>query len=163
MFSQVSVSHSVHRGKRACLVPDPFQGVCISGPLSLPGVCICGSGSLLGVSMSRGCACVMVKRKPDLCAPRHQCTGSQGPPGLGYGPPIAALWLLWAGKAITRGFPPTAVARDMTSYASYQISGRWHMQHYITTYIIYQQYKSGCNPMPGSPFASLAARDLSTP
>ena len=49
----------------------------------------------------------------------HRCTGSQGPPGLGYGPLNAAVWLLQASKAIARGFLPTAVARDVMSYASY--------------------------------------------
>ena len=92
-----------------------------------------------------------------------QCTGSQGPPGLGYGPPNAAVWLLWAGKAIARGLSPMAVALDVTSYASYRISSRWHIRCYITIYIMYWQYKSGYNPVPGSPFASPVARDLSTP
>ena len=79
---------------------------------------------------------------------RTQCTSSQGPLGLGYGPPKAMVWLLQAGKAITRGLPPTAVAWDVTSY---QISGRWHTRRYVTVYVIYRQYKSGCNPVPGSP------------
>ena len=45
-----------------------------------------------------------------------QCTSTQGLPGLGYGPPEAVVWPLWAGKAIAGGLPPTAVARDMTLY-----------------------------------------------
>ena len=93
----------------------------------------------------------------------HRCTGSQGPPGLGYGPPNAAVWPLRAGKAIARGFLPMAVARDVMSYVSYQISGRWRMQCYITAYVMYRRYKSSCNPVQGSPFASLVAGDLSTP
>ena len=92
----------------------------------------------------------------------HRSTGSQGPPGLGYSPPDATVWLLQAGKAITRGFPPMAVARDVTSYASYRISGRWQMWCYVTVYVMYRWYKSSCNPIPGSPFASLVAGDLST-
>ena len=77
----------------------------------------------------------------------HLCTGSQGPLGLGYGPPNAAVWLLRAGKAITGGFSPMAVARDVMSYVSYRISSRWHMRCYVTAYIIYRQYKSGYNPV----------------
>ena len=34
---------------------------------------------------------------------RTLCTGSQGPPGLDYGPPKAVVWPLWAGKAIAVG------------------------------------------------------------
>ena len=49
----------------------------------------------------------------------HQCTSSQGPPGLGYGPSEAVVWPLQAGKAIAEGFLPTAVARDVMSYVSY--------------------------------------------
>ena len=91
------------------------------------------------------------------------CTGSQGPPDLGYGPPVATVWLPWAGKAIAGGLPPTALAQDMMSYMSYQISGRWRVQCYVTIYVMYWWYKSSCNPILGSPFASLVARDLSTP
>ena len=105
---------------------------------------------------------VAVKREPDLCAPESPVHRSQGPLGLGYGPPNATVWLLRASKAIARGFPPMAVARDMTSYASYQISSRCRMRCYITTYIMYRWYKSGCNPVLGSSFAFLVARDLST-
>ena len=86
-----------------------------------------------------------------------QCTGSQGPPGLGYSPPNATVWLLWAGKVIARGLPPTAVAWDMMSYTSYQISKRWHIWCYVTIYIMYWQYKSGCNPVLGNAFGSLVA------
>ena len=92
-----------------------------------------------------------------------QCTGSQGPPGLGYGPPNAVVWLLLAGKAIAGGLLPTAVSWDVTSYVSYRISGRWHIQCYVTVYVMYWWYKSGCNPVLGSPFASPVAGDLSTP
>ena len=90
-------------------------------------------------------------------------TGSQGPSGLGYGPPNAAVWLLWAGKAIIGGLLPMAIAQDVMSYASYQISGRWHIRCYITVYVMYRRYKSGCNSVLGSPFASPVAGDLSTP
>ena len=89
-------------------------------------------------------------------------TGSQGPPGLGYGPPHATVWPLQASKATVGGLLLTTVARDVMSYASYQISGRWCIWCYITIYIMYWQYKSGCNPVPGSPFASPVAGDLST-
>ena len=57
----------------------------------------------------------------------HQCTGSQGPLGLGYGPPYVAVWQLRAGKAIAGAIPPTAVAWDVISYVSYRISGRGHI------------------------------------
>ena len=93
----------------------------------------------------------------------HQCTGSQGPLGLGYSPPKAIVWLLQAGKAIAEGFPPTAVAQDVMSYMSYQISGRWHIRCYVTIHVMYRRYKSGCNPILESPFASLVAGDFSTP
>ena len=73
----------------------------------------------------------------------HWCTGSQGPPGLGYGPPKAIVWLLQAGKAIAEGFLPMAVARDVMSYMSYLISGRWHIQCYVTVYVMYWRHKSG--------------------
>ena len=56
------------------------------------------------------------------------CPGSQGPPGLGYSPPNAVVWLLRACEAIARGLLPTAVARDVMSYASYRISSRWCIQ-----------------------------------
>ena len=102
--------------------------------------------------------CVTVLREP-----WPLCTGSQGLPGLGYGPPVAAVWLPQAGKAIAGGLLPTVVGRDMTSYASYWTTGRWHVRCYITVYVIYWQYKSGCNPVLGSPFASPVAGDLSTP
>ena len=92
-----------------------------------------------------------------------QCFGSQPPPGLGYGPPNATVWLLWAGEAIARGLLPTAVAQDVTSYASYRISSRWHVWCYVTVYVMYWWYKSSCNPILGSPFASPVAGDLSTP
>ena len=82
------------------------------------------------------------------------CTGSQGPPGLGYSPPNAMVWLLRASKAIAGGLLPTAVAQDVMSYASYQISSRWHIRCYVTIYVMYWWCKSGCNPVPGSPFAS---------
>ena len=36
-----------------------------------------------------------------------RCTGSQGLPGLGYSPPVAVVWLPWAGKVIAGGLPPT--------------------------------------------------------
>ena len=48
-----------------------------------------------------------------------RCTGSQGPAGLGYGPPVAAVWLPRAGKAIAGGLLPMAVAQDVMSYVSY--------------------------------------------
>ena len=92
-----------------------------------------------------------------------QCTSSQGLPVLGYGPPVATVWLPQAGKAIARGLPPTAVARDVTSYVPYQTTGRWCVQCYVTIYVIYWRYKSSCNPVLESPFASLVAGDLSTP
>ena len=92
-----------------------------------------------------------------------QCTGSQGPLGLGYSPPSVAVWLLWAGKVIVVGLLPTTVTWDVTSYASYRISSRWHIQCYVTVYVMYRQYKSGCNPVPGSHFASPVAGDISTP
>ena len=64
----------------------------------------------------------MVLRKPLTFMHWHtRCTSSQGPLGLGYGPPKAVVWLLWAGKAIAGGLLPTAVARDVMSY---RISGR---------------------------------------
>ena len=80
-----------------------------------------------------------------------RCTGSQGLPGLGYGPPVAAVWLPWAGKAIIGGLLPMAIARDVTSYTSYRTTSRWCVQCYVTVYIIYGQYKSSCNPVPRSP------------
>ena len=92
-----------------------------------------------------------------------QCTSSQGPPGLGYGPPVATVWLPWADKAIAGGLPPMAIAWDVMPYASYQTTGRWCVWCYVTVYIICWWYKSGCNPVPGSPFASPVAGDLSTP
>ena len=49
----------------------------------------------------------------------NRCTGSQGPPGLGYGPQKAIVWPPQAGKAIAEGFLPMAVAQDVTSYVSY--------------------------------------------
>ena len=49
----------------------------------------------------------------------NQCTGSQGPSGLGYGPLTTTVWLLWASKVIAVGLLPTAVTQDVTSYASY--------------------------------------------
>ena len=107
--------------------------------------------------------CNGVKRTPTFVHRSARCTGSQGPPGLGNGPPVAAVWLPRAGKAITGGLPPTVVARDVMSYASYRTTSRWCVRCYITIYVIYWQYKSGCNPVPGSPFASPVARDLSTP
>ena len=55
---------------------------------------------------------------------KYQCTGSQGPPSLGYGPVITVVWLLWDGKASAGGFLPMAVARDVMSYASYRIPSR---------------------------------------
>ena len=91
------------------------------------------------------------------------CIGSQGLLGLGYSPPVAAVCLPRAGKVIASGLPPLAIAQDVTSYASYQITGRWRVQSYVTIYVIYWWYKSGCNPIPGSPFASPVAGDLSTP
>ena len=91
------------------------------------------------------------------------CTGSQGPSGLGYGPPSATVWLLQAGKVIITGLLPMTVTQDVTSYVSYRISGSWHIQCYVTIYIMYRQYKSSCNPVPGSPFASLGAAGISTP
>ena len=90
-------------------------------------------------------------------------TGSQGPSGLGYGPLTAAVWLLWASKVIVVGLLPMAITQDVTSYASYRISGRWRIRYYITIYVMYRQYKSGCNPVLGSPFASPVAGDISTP
>ena len=92
-----------------------------------------------------------------------RCTGSQGPSGLGYGPPSATVWLLGAGKVIVVGLLPTTVAWDVRSYASYRISGRWCIRCCVTIYVMYRQYKSGCNPIPGSPFASPVAGDISTP
>ena len=92
-----------------------------------------------------------------------RCTGSQGLPGLGYGPPVATVWLPRAGKAIARGLPPMAIARDVTSYSSYRTTGRWSVRCYITIYVIYWRYKSSCNPVLEGPFASPLAGDLSTP
>ena len=89
-------------------------------------------------------------------------TGSQGPLGLGYGPLTAMVWPLWADKVIIVGLLPMAGAQDMMSYASCRISGRWRIRYYITVYIMYRQYKSSCNPVLGSPFASQVARDIST-
>ena len=88
-----------------------------------------------------------------------RCTSSQGLPGLGYGPPVAAVCLPRAGKAIAGGLPPTAVARDVMSYTSYRITSRWRVWSYVTVYVIYWRYKSGCNPVPGSPFVSQVAGD----
>ena len=85
--------------------------------------------------------------------------GSQGPSGLGHGPLTATVWLLQAGKVIVVGLLPMAVTQVVTSYASYRISGRWHIRYYVTVYVMYRWYKSGCNPIPGSPFASLVAGD----
>ena len=90
-----------------------------------------------------------------------RCTGSQGLPGLGYGPSVATVWLPWAGKAITGDLLLTAIAWDVTSYVSYRTTGRWCVRCNITVYVIYWQYKSSCNPFPGSPFASPVAGDLS--
>ena len=92
-----------------------------------------------------------------------QCTGSQGPTGLGYGPPVATVWLPRACKAIAGGLLPMAIAWDVTSYTSYRTTGRWFLRCYVTVYVIYWQYKSSCNPVLGSPFASPVARGLSTP
>ena len=92
-----------------------------------------------------------------------RCTSSQGLPGLGYGPPVATVWLPWAGKAIAGGLLLTAIAWDVTSYVSYRTTDRWCVRCYITVYVIYWQYKSSCNPILGSPFASPVAIDLSTP
>ena len=44
MFSQGSVSHSVHRGWWIYLVPCPFQEDSISGSKSLPGIWVCLEG-----------------------------------------------------------------------------------------------------------------------
>ena len=107
--------------------------------------------------------CNGVKGAPTFVHRSAQCTSSQGPPGLGYGPPVAAVWLPQASKVIARGLPPMAVARDMMSYVSYWTASRWHVRYYITVCIMYWWYKSGCNPIPGSPFASPVAGDLSTP
>ena len=82
--------------------------------------------------------CVTVKRHAlTFRHRRYRCTGSQGLPDLGYGPLIAVVWLLRAGKAIAGGFPPTAIARDVTSYTSYRIPSRWRIQCYVTIYVIY--------------------------
>ena len=106
----------------------------------------------------------MVLREPwPLCTGSAQCTGSQGLPGLGYSPAVATVWLPQTGKVIARGLLPMAVAQDMTSYASYWTTSRWCVRCYITVYVIYWWYKSGCNPILGSPFASPVARDPSTP
>ena len=46
----------------------------------------------------------MVLREPfTFMHRRTRCTGSQGPPGLGYGPPKDVVWPLGAGKAIAGG------------------------------------------------------------
>ena len=90
------------------------------------------------------------------------CIGSQGPWGPGYGLISAAVCQLWAGKATARGISPTAVTRDVTSYVSYRISGRWHMRSCVTAYVIFRRYKSGCTPIPGSLFVSPVAGDLNT-
>ena len=46
----------------------------------------------------------MVLREPlTFMHPHTRYTSSQGLPGLGYGPPKAVVWLLWAGKAIAGG------------------------------------------------------------
>ena len=46
MFSEASVSHSVHREVRVSLIPCPFRGYgrVIYGPISRRGVCIWGPG-----------------------------------------------------------------------------------------------------------------------
>ena len=118
---------------------------------------------LLGIRhQSRG-ECNGVKGTLTFVHQSTWCPGSQGPLGLGYSPPNAAVWWLRAVEAIARGLLQMAVARDMMSYASYRISGRWCIWCYVTIYIMYWWYKSGCNPVLGSPFASAVARDLSTP
>ena len=48
-----------------------------------------------------------------------QFAGSQGPLGLGYGPPNAAVWLLRAGKVTVRSLLQMAIAQDVMSYTSY--------------------------------------------
>ena len=55
---------------------------------------------------------------------KYQCTSSQGPPGLGYGPLTVSGMAVTGQEAIIGGFPPMAIARDVMSYASYQIPGR---------------------------------------
>ena len=45
-------------------------------------------------------------------------------PGLGYGPLTASGMAVTGWEAIGSSFPPTAVARDVMSYASYRIPGR---------------------------------------
>ena len=91
------------------------------------------------------------------------CIGSQGLWGPGYGLISAAVCQLRAGKATTIGISPTAVAQDVMSYASYQISGRWCMRSCVTAYVIFQQYKSSSTPILGSLFVSPVAGDLNTP
>ena len=94
---------------------------------------------------------------------KYQYTSSQDPPGLGYGPSTTYSMAVTGWEAIASSFLPMAVARDMTSYVSYQIPSRWHDQCYITEYIIYQWYKSGCTLVPGSPFGSPKDGELKYP
>ena len=72
--------------------------------------------------------------------PLSLCTGKPGAAvvravGLGYGPNLCIVWLLWA--AICRlAFLPTDIAQCVTSNASSQTSSRWRMQCDVTTYVI---------------------------
>ena len=91
------------------------------------------------------------------------CVGSQVPLGPGYSLISATVCRLWAGKAIAGGTLPTVVARDVTSYTSYQTYGRRCMRSFVTAYVIYWWYKSGCTPVPGSLFVAPVARELKYP
>ena len=64
----------------------------------------------------------------------NRCTSSQGPPGLGYGPLTPCGMAVTVREAITSSFPPMAIAREVTSYALYQIPERWHhwIHHMLT-------------------------------
>ena len=58
MFSQASVSHSVHRGRGE---------VSISGPMSFPGVGVSVPGPFRGLGMlSRGRVCLRVGTQPPI-------------------------------------------------------------------------------------------------
>ena len=108
-------------------------------------------------------SCVTVKRyAPTFVHQKYRWSGSQGPwPWL---LPILASGLAVMGRnASVGGFPPTAIAQDMTSNASYRIPGRWHMWCDITAYVIFRWYKSGCAPFPGVLLPLGDTENISTP